>query len=66
MSAVLRFVLGDSWRTSLAALGAAVAYAAQTVPAIAHGNATSSDYRQALVAGLVFLMGRLAQDGTKP
>ena len=46
-------VLGDSWRTSLAALAAAVAYASQSVPAIAQGTATAADYRHAAVAGLV-------------
>jgi hypothetical protein len=59
-------VLGDSWRTSLAALAAAVAYASQAVPAIAQGTATAADYRHAAVAGLVYLMGRFAQDGRKP
>lgn len=57
-----QWILGDSWRTSLASLSAAVLYGAQSVPALLDGTATASDWRRAGVAAALYLIGRFSAD----
>lgn len=59
---LLEFLLGPDWKTSAVALTAAVAYAAQSVPAIVEGSATRADWIRAAVAALIYLTGRVAAD----
>lgn len=59
---IAHWLLGDAWRTSLAAMAAALLYSAQAVPAIIDGTATSADWRRALFASLLFLIGRFSAD----
>lgn len=64
---LVEYLFGPSWRTSLIGLLAAIAYAAQSVPAILDGTATSADYVRAAVAALIYALGRTAADArTRP
>lgn len=63
---IAQLLLGDSWRTSLAAIAAATVYGAQSVPCILDGTATPADYRRAAFAATLFLVGRFSADNKKP
>lgn len=59
---LLSYLFGPDWKTSAVALCAAIAYAAQSVPAIVDGSATRQDWVRALVAALIYATGRAAAD----
>lgn len=56
------WLLGESWRTSLAAASAAILYGAKSVPAILDGTATEVDWRRAAFSAALYLVGRFSAD----